>query len=143
MKKAYNILYLIGFILCIVSAVALLVPSPILFVLGVSPKINDILVQFINDYGTNEHLVENKEIVADLIQFGFVFSAIMFIVLGLLCVVNAFVVRRATKEETRALYIATIVLGVFTSMAASAGGILGLIYLSKKPKQETKEEIAE
>lgn len=135
MKKAANVLYIIGYILCIVSAVCLLPPSPILIVLGFSPSINKSIVEAVEQYAPSS-LAEHAQLFASLLQVGFILTSIFFILIGLACVVNAIVVGRARREQTHSLYIATIVLGAFTVNITVLAGIFSLI----SEKNENIEE---
>ena len=136
MKKAAETLYIIGFILCIVAAAFLLLPSPVLIVLGVSPKINSMVVDAIKEYATDSFASEHAQLFASLLQTCFILSAVFCILIGLACVVNAIVISRTRKEETRGLYIATIILGAFTVNITILAGIFSLIADNKKSQQE-------
>lgn len=127
MKKAANVLYIVGFVVCIVASVCLLVPSPFLIVLGISSKINEMIVDGIKQYADNPEIVEHAEFIADMMQVCFVLTSILFIMFGLACVVNAIVCSRARKEQTRGLYIASIVLGAFSTSVTILAGIFSLI----------------
>lgn len=136
MKKAANIIYIISFVLCIVSAVSLLLPSPVFIVLGVSPKIKAMIVDWLNEYGNGTLSQEQSQLLATLFQVSFVLTGILFILIGLACVVNAIVINRARKEETRELYIATIVLGALSVNLTILAGIFSLVSLKQQGKQE-------
>ena len=136
MKKAANIIYIISFVLCIVSAVSLLLPSPVFIVLGVSPKIKAMIVDWFNEYGNGTLSQEQSQLFATLFQVSFVLTGIMFVLIGLACVVNAIVINRARKEETRELYIATIVLGALSVNLTILAGIFSLVSLKQQGKQE-------
>ena len=136
MKKAANIIYIISFVLCIVSAVSLLFPSPVFIVLGVSPKIKAMIVDWLNEYGNGTLSQEQSQLLATLFQVSFVLTGILFILIGLACVVNAIVINRARKEETRELYIATIVLGALSVNLTILAGIFSLVSLKQQGKQE-------
>ena len=127
MKKAANVLYIVGFVVCIVSSVCLLVPSPFFIVLGISPKINGMIVDGIKQYADNPEIVEHAEFMADLMQVCFVLTSVLFIMFGLACVVNAIICSRARKEQTRGLYIASIILGAFSTSVTILAGIFSLI----------------
>lgn len=136
MKKAANIIYIISFVLCIVSAVSLLLPSPVFIVLGVSPKIKAMIVDWLNEYGNGTLSQEQSQLLATLFQVSFVLTGILFILIGLACVVNAIVINRARKEETRELYIATIVLGALSVNLTILAGIFSLVSLKQQGTQE-------
>ena len=136
MKKAANVLYIVGFWLCLACAIFLLAPSPVLFVLGVSSKINGMVVEAIQQYAQDQSVISNAQLFANLMQVGFIVLSVLFILIGLACVVNAIVVSRARKEQTRGLYIATIVLGAFTVNVTILAGIFSLITDSKKTPQK-------
>ena len=136
MKKAANIIYIISFVLCIVSAVSLLLPSPVFIVLGVSPKIKAMIVDWFNEYGNGTLSQEQSRLFATLFQVSFVLTGILFILIGLACVVNAIVINRARKEGTRELYIATIVLGALSVNLTILAGIFSLVSLKQQGTQE-------
>ena len=127
MKKAANVLYIVGFWLCLACAIFLLAPSPVLFVLGVSSKINGMVVEAIQQYAQDQSVISNAQLFADLMQAGFIVLSVLFILIGLACVVNAIVVSRARKEQTRGLYIASIILGAFSTSVTILAGIFSLI----------------
>lgn len=135
MKKAANVLYTIGYILCIVTAVCLLSPTPVLIVIGFSPSINKSIVEAVEQYASSS-LAEHAQLFANLLQTYFILASIIFVLIGLACVVNAIVVQRAKKEQTRALYIATIVLGAFTVNITVLAGIFSLITDNKENPEE-------
>ena len=136
MKKAANIIYIISFVLCIVSAVSLLLPSPVFIVLGVSPKIKAMIVDWLNEYGNGTLSQEQSQLFATLFQVSFVLTGILFILIGLACVVNAIVINRARKEGTRELFIATIVLGALSVNLSILAGIFSLVSLKQQGIQE-------
>ena len=135
MKKAANVLYTIGYILCIVTAVCLLSPTPVLIVIGFSPSINKSIVEAVEQYAPSS-LAEHAQLFANLLQAYFILTSIIFVLFGLACVVNAIVVQRAKKEQTRGLYIATIVLGAFTVNITVLAGIFSLIADNKENPEE-------
>lgn len=139
MKKAATALYIVSFVLCIVSAVSLLVPSPVFIVLGVSPKINGMVAEWLDEFAGDSLSLEQAKTLATLFQASFLITGILFVLIGLACVINAIVINRARKEETRELYIATIVLGAFTVNVSILAGIFSLIADSKKVRQEENE----
>ena len=136
MKKAANIIYIISFVLCIVSAVSLLLPSPVFIVLGVSPKIKAMIVDWLNEYGNGTLSQEQSQLFATLFQVSFVLTGIMFVLIGLARVVNAIVINRARKEGTRELFIATIVLGALSVNLSILAGIFSLVSLKQQGIQE-------
>ena len=135
MKKAANVLYTVGYVLCIVTAVCLLSPTPVLIVLGFSHSINKSIVEAVEQYAPAS-LAEHAQLFATLLQAGFILTSILFVLVGLACVVNAIVTQRAKKEQTHGLYIATIVLGAFTVNITVLAGIFSLI----SEKNEDPEE---
>ena len=139
MKKAATALYIVSFVLCIVSAVSLLLPSPVFIVLGVSPKINQMVAEWLDEFAGDSLSLEQSKTLATLFQASFLITGVLFVLIGLACVVNAIIINRARKEETRELYIATIVLGAFTINVSILAGIFSLIADGKKSKQEEEQ----
>lgn len=136
MKKAATVLYIVSFVLCIVSAVSLLLPSPVFIVLGVSPKINQMVAEWLDEFAGDSLSLEQSKTLTTLFQASFLMTGVLFVLIGLACVVNAIVINRARKEETRELYIATIVLGAFTVNLTILAGIFSLVSLKQQGTQE-------
>ena len=133
MKKASEILLLIGFILGILSVVGTLVTSIVFFVLG-SPAFYDTLLAGLKDGSTKSDFPGSPEEQAALIQA-------MFNIIGACCIVGMLVEVAAVivaffarQRQTQGLYIATIVLGVLSGgTCLLVGSIFGLIAVNRTP----------
>ena len=133
MKKASEILLLIGFILGILSVVGTLVTSIVFFVLG-SPAFYDTLLAGLKDGSTKSDFPGTPEEQAALIQA-------MFNTIGACCIVGMLVEVAAVivaffarQRQTQGLYIATIVLGVLSGgTCLLVGSIFGLIAVNRTP----------
>lgn len=133
MKKASEILLLIGFILGIISAVGTLVTSIVFFVLG-SPAFTDILIEGLKDGSTKTDFPGTPEEQAALIQgiFSTVGACCIF---GMLVEVAAVIVAFfARQRQKQGLYIATIVLGALCGgVCLVVGSIFGLVAVNRNP----------
>lgn len=134
MKKASEILLLIGFIFAIISAVGLLIAAIVFFVLG-SPAFKEMVIEGIN----NGSIVVNgysgsAEEAANIYQAAMIGAGVGMLIAMALEVAGTIVCFMARTRQTQGLYIATIVLGALgCGPCLVVGGIFGLVALSQKP----------
>ena len=140
MKKASEILLLIGFILGIISAVGTLVTSIVFFVLG-SPALTETFVNGLIDGSIKSDLPGTPEEQAALIQAIFTTVGACCIVGLLVELASVIVAFFARQRQTQPLYIATIVLGVLAGGACLlVGSIFGLIAVNRNPEPLPAQE---
>ena len=133
MKKASEILLLIGFILAIVGAVGLFITAIVFFVLG-SPAMREMIIEGIN----NGTIVINgftgtAEEAATIYQAAMLGTGFGMLVGAAVEVGGAVVCFLARQKQRQGLYIATIVLGALGAGACLiVGGIFGLVACATK-----------
>ena len=141
MKKASEILLLIGFILAIISAVGLFIAAIIFFVLG-SPAMKEMIIEGIN----NGSIVVNgfkgtAEEAATIYQAAMLGSGIAMLFAMAVEIAGAIVCFLARQRKVQGLYIATIVLGALGAGACLiVGSIFGLVALGQQREAEPLPE---
>lgn len=142
MKKASEILLLIGFILAIIGAVSLLICAIVFFVLG-SPSMREAIIEGIN----NGTIVVNgysgsAEEIANVYQAAMLGSGFGMLVGMAVEIAGAIVCFMARQRKKQGLYIATIVLGALGAGACLiVGAIFGIVALGQQPAQEQPAEL--
>ena len=138
MKKASEILLLIGFILAIISAVGLLIAAIVFFVLG-SPAMKEFVIEGIN----NGTIVVNgfngsAEDAALFYQAAMIGGGVGMLIAMAIEIAGAIVCFFARQRQVQGLYIASIVLGALGAGACLiVGGVFGLVALGqRKPAEE-------
>lgn len=136
MRKVSNILFLIGGIYAIVSAVTLFVFA-IIFLTGASPLLEVALKPILEQNG-----VTDPDKVVLLIRIYSIVCGVVFLIVAALCIPSAIVSFLVRKNPSKGLLIANIVIGYLCGTTYNVvGGILGLIYnyrLAKKEAQQPK-----
>ena len=144
MRKASQIILLVGGILCIVSAIALFIYAIFAAVVGgvavmvlngtiPASDIPEWVNEIINNFTAQYPSINTWEALA---SFAFTVAGLcfMFAVLAIPAAALSFVAR---GKEKNGLYIACIILGVLSGTLVSAvGGVFGLIANAKQPKEE-------
>lgn len=142
MLKASRALLRVATILGTVCGALILACVPALLVIGVSPTIHDMLVNAVNDGSIKVH--SNVELTAQQIVLGlqivFVSTAVVLLIIGVMCVVNAIIASKTREEPTRGRYIACIVTGALSTDFSIVAAIFGLICLSKQEQTKKLEE---
>ncbi len=137
MKKASNILLLVGTIIAIITAVSFLIVAITSFA---SSAFIAELKELAKQYVGEDLDVETAEL---LIRIFVVVYGITFAICGLLNIILAIVANGARKADAKkSSFIRCIVFGAIAGgYVCLAGGILGLIAYGKEQKQEDPEVI--
>ena len=144
MRKASQIVLLVGGILCIVSAIALFVYAILAAAVGgvavmvlngtippadIPAWVNEFIARFtayFPEINTWEALASFAFTLAGL--------CLLFAIIGIPAAVLSFIAR---NKEKSGLYIACIVLGILSgTLVTAVGGVFGLIANSQQPKEE-------
>ena len=143
MSKAISALLKAAMIVGTIVGALLLACCPGLFVLGFSPVIHDMLVTALEDgviavrgYGADLPY----ESLAFLIQAAMWSCGFSFLIIGVICVINAILASRTRREPTRKRYIDCIVTGALSTDFSSIAGILGLVSLTREERRKRFEE---
>ena len=127
MKKASNIILLIGAILSFASIIGLLIGAIILFVLG-SPVCTQFIIDGINNGSINSSYGGSVEEVATFVQLTLIITAVVLLIVAVPTVASGILALRARRLEKEGLYIASIVLGVVCgNVIIIVGAILGML----------------
>ena len=127
MKKAANILFLIGGIVSIVTAASLVIAGVILMLVGLLPVFTDAVMDLAKSYAPEE--------AAKDIQAAFEIMKIVLISYGVTCLfiatfsaVSAVVAFKARNTDNKAMFILNIVFGVLGCVEVNVvGAIFALI----------------
>ena len=133
MKRASEILLLVGSILAFVVAGLFLILSPVYLVIGYGALHNELAEALKN--GTIHATTMGRPMTVDEMEL--VFRVVGFVFLGVapLCLAIAIVGLMAKKKKSRGLYIASMVLGALLNPPLTfLGGLFGIISLSSEPK---------
>ena len=142
MFKASRTLLRVAAIVGTVCGALVLACVPVFFVIGCSSTIREMLIKAIDDGTIKAHTsvgLTSAEMVA-LFQAIFIMTAILLLVIGVMCVVNAIISVKTRNEPTRGRYIACIVTGALSTDFSLVAGIFGLICLSRGERQNKLEE---
>ena len=133
MKKAANILLLIGGILAIFCAVAFLIMG-VVFIIASGPALTEPLIEGIESGAitTNFQGATTEEIVK-IVQSFFLLLGIMFICFVPFTIADCVICFVGKSKQTKGMYILNIVFGVLGStIINTVGGVLGLIATIKE-----------
>ena len=126
MRKASEIILLVGAIVSIVAAVVYATIGGVFAALGALPT--EEVVKAIQDGTWRTDVPGTVEQQAEAIKLIFTGLGVMFLVFGVLCVPNAVFGFMARTRKTQALYVCNIVFGVLSGTEITlVGGIFGLI----------------
>ena len=139
MKRASNIVLLVGQIFGIVMSVVCFLTAIGCFVCAGIPELRDALVEVFENNGVNFGDFDAETLVL-FIQSMIITSGIMMLILGIVCIIDAIVAANTIKEPTRGRLIACIILGIFSTDITIVGGILGLIALGKEERRKALEQ---
>ena len=133
MKKAANILFLIGMILSILSAIGCLISGIICLVANGIPDLKDQLIQILEQFH-----VPQAHMIAEWAKRSLIVSAIGSFFSAGFAVFNS-VLSWKGKEGNTTIYVLNIVFGVLSGVIVNVvGAILALIADGKK---DNKEEV--
>ena len=135
MKKAKEILLLIGGILSIIAVVGIIVAGIVLIILG-SPSFANFLQEAVENGSIKTDFADLDALRLFLTLMG---TFVLFTAtLPCACAIVSFI---AKDKESKALYIACIVLGLLTSMYLTViGGIIGILDTDKDgPDRQTAQ----
>ena len=138
MKKASDILLLIGGIVAAVCIFAYLMCGVVFMILSM-PFFTPYLAEGIREGIVHTSMGDinmTPEEIAALIQLLFIIYAVVFYVITAFTVVSCIFAFRARKAQSSAMYILNIVFGVIgCTVVNTVGGVLGLIALKKSGQQ--------
>lgn len=127
MRVASRIILLIGMITSFVEAGIYLIAGTVLLIFG-SPAQNDLILQGIEDGTIHTGFNGTPEEQARFIQITLIILGVVFLVIMVLNLINAYIANRGRKQETTGWYIANIVFGLISACEVNAiGAIFGLI----------------
>ena len=127
MKRAANILFLIGAILSIVAAASYFICSIVFIVLGTSPALREAIIESINS-GQATTTLPSAEEAATFMQATFVATGIVMFIPALCAIPSAIFAFKARNSDKKAFFILNIVFGVLSSAAVNVvGAIFALI----------------
>ena len=137
MKKASNILFLVGGILSFVW-MAFEIIGGIIFAIFAGPDAKQVIIDGLNDGTITSSFEGTPEEVATLIQGMFIMFAVMMFIFAVFALVNGILALKAKKDPAKTNCIINIVFGFLSGVLVNTvGGILGLFCL---PKPEDKPE---
>ena len=113
MKKASNILYLIGGIYAIVSVAALLIAGVILLIFS-SSALTATIIKGIEEGTIHTSFTGSPEEIAVMIQITFLAIGITFIAVSAIYVIAGIIAFKGRNNDKKNLFVANIVFGVIT-----------------------------
>ena len=139
MKKASEVLLLIGAILSFVSLLGLLVGAIILFVFA-SPALTDLIIEGINNGSVHSSQTGTPEEVAAFVQMTLSITAVVLLVCMIPVVVAGIFALRASKKQDMTSYIVALVLALVFggNIITVIGAILGIVELNQ-PQQGVQQ----
>ncbi len=127
MKRAANILFLIGAILSIVAAASYFICSIVFIVLGTSPALREAIIESINS-GQATTTFPSAEEAATFMQATFVATGIVMFIPALCAIPSAIFAFKARNSDKKVFFILNIVFGVLSSATVNVvGAIFALI----------------
>ena len=137
MKKAANILFLVGFILSIVMGVSMLIAAITCIVLGSVPAFKDALLDLIQRYAP-EQAAADIEAALQIAQITMVSCGVVYLIVAAFAVPSALFAFKARNSDNRTYFILNIVFGVLACVEVNVvGAIFALI---KGDTIENKQE---
>ena len=138
MKKASNILLLVGGIMCIIIAVSMVLMAVSFFAISSSTEaIKEFLKESIDEEFNYDPYLQAARI-------GLIVCGVVFAIVALLNIILSIFANQGRQPSAKhGDFVANIVLGVFAGNSICiAGGVLGLVAESKKDKKAPAEESA-
>lgn len=127
MKRAANILFLIGAILSIVAAASYFICSIVFIVLGTSPALREAIIESINS-GQATTTLPSAEEAATFMQATFVATGIVMFIPALCAIPSAIFAFKARNSDKKVFFILNIVFGVLSSATVNVvGAVFALI----------------
>ena len=137
MKKLSNTFIKIVVILSLVIVGLLLLSGIVCIVLGVLPPIHDAIREGY-DPSANPNGFPDADTAVYFYLGMMVGAGATCLLFVPLCIANAVVSNKASKEPSKGRYIACIILGSMTSKFTLAGGILGLIAQAREDRNKNR-----
>ena len=138
MKKASDVLIIIGFIFGIIAAIGLLIGTIMFFIMA-SPMYKEMIIQMIQEKRIHTTIPGTPEQQYEVIKGMLIGGGIGMLFGTLFVVAMCIVSMMARSKVTMGLYIATIVLSVLGgNILVVVGGALGIVSITdekEKPQQ--------
>lgn len=141
MKRARDILLLIGMVLSIVTGASLLLCGIACIVCGANPALRDVLIEAFNNIPDGSRGSITGEQFAAIIQGCMIGSGVAYLVATGFFAANAVFSAKARLNGTKGLYILCIVFGALASTVTLVGGIFGLIVEGKEERRAAAQQI--
>ena len=137
MRKASQILFLVGGIMSLACALGYLISAIVFIVLG-SPALTQPLLDLYNEGKITTDISGTPEEIIHILQIIFMVFGICMIFPVVFSIVSAVVAFKARKVQSRGLFIVNIVFAIMGGVIVNAvGGVLALIDSGKKrPENE-------
>lgn len=127
LKKAANILFLIGAIVAIVVGVCYLLTSVTFLVLGTSQALRQAIIDGINN-GSIKTDLPNPEEAATILQAAFLVLGIIFLIPTACSIPSCIFSFKARNTDKKAFFVLNIVFGILGSTIVNVvGGVFGLV----------------
>ena len=128
LKKAANILFLVGAILSIVIAAGLLISAIACFVIPSIPEVKTLLVEAIEKGTVHSDIPGTPEDIANIILGSLLGFGVFFIITAVFTAVNAIMAFKGRNSSSKAIFILNIVFGVLGCTYVNVvGAVFGLI----------------
>ena len=134
MKKASDIVLLVGAIMGFVTAGALFIASIVMIFLS-TPLFTDFVRESIEN-GTATTDFPSADSAVVFMTALFISLAVTFILAGVLSIIASAQALKARKEGRKGLYIACLVLGILSNEVVLVGSIFGLISNKEEPQND-------
>ena len=142
MKRAANILFLIGFILSIVMGVSMLIASVVCIVLGAVPAFKDALVELAQRYAP-EQAAADIDLAIQVAQATLIACGVVYLIVAAFAVPSALFAFKARNSDNRTYFILNIIFGVLACVEVNVvGAIFALIKgdtIENKPQDNVVE----
>ena len=142
MKRAANILFLVGMILSIVMGVSMLIAAITCIVLGAVPAFRDALLDVIQRYAP-EQAAGDIEAALQFAQITMVACGVVYLIVAAFAVPSAIFAYKARNSDNRTYFILNIVFGVLACVEVNVvGAIFALIKgdtIENKPQDNVVE----
>ena len=127
LKKAANILFLIGAIVAIVVGVCYLLTSVTFLVLGTSQAFRQAVIDGINSGSIKTDLPSPEE-AANILQAAFLALGIIFLIPAACSIPSCIFSFKARNTDKKAFFVLNIVFGILGSTIVNVvGGVFGLV----------------
>jgi len=141
MKRAANILLLVGAIIAIVSTVLYLIAGIVFLVLGAIDKAT--MIQWIQDGTVHTGVNGSAEEQAIAVKAVFLVVGVVFLVLTAFSLADSIIAFKGRNAQTKTLYILNIVFGALSGVVVNlVGGILGVVAVCQEENRKAVENNA-